>query len=31
LVDGGHLHVEVVNERLAASASFTGQARNYLR
>jgi hypothetical protein len=31
LVDGGHLRVEVVNDRLAASAAFSGQAKTYIR
>ncbi len=31
LVDGGHLRLEVVNDRISTTASFTGQARNYIR
>jgi hypothetical protein len=31
LIDGGHLRVEVVNDRQSATASFSGQARNYIR
>lgn len=31
LVDGGHLRLEVINDRVATTASFTGQARNYIR
>jgi hypothetical protein len=31
LVDAGHLRLEVVNERVATAASFTGQARTYIR
>lgn len=31
LVDGGHLRVEVVNDRLSASASFSGQVKTYIR
>jgi len=31
LVDAGHLRLEVVNERIATAASFTGQARTYIR
>lgn len=31
LVDGGHLRLEVVNERIATTASFSGAARTYIR
>jgi hypothetical protein len=31
LVDGGHLRVEVVNDRVSTSAAFSGQAKNYIR